>query len=212
LQRLRKLFNREKNATGTVTYFLTIGDNVANTGFDNPQLATEGYIKNIAVYNCVSRIADQVSQMQFKLFQTDSNGSLSKEIEQHELLNLLSNPYPTMRKSTFLNRLVSHRLIYGNYYVEKIYNPRNGVYQKRKPIQIRPLRPDYITVIEGQNGINSEYRYQPETGQVISFQVTALGLSNIIHGMSFNPSDDFMGMSPMLPAHRTGAEIMLKKL
>jgi HK97 family phage portal protein len=157
-------------------------------------------MKNIAVYNCVTRIADQVSQMKFKLFSTDSSGSLSKKIEQHELLNILNNPYPTMRKSTFLNRLVSHRLIYGNYYVEKIYNPRNGVYQKRKPIQIRPLRPDYMNVVEGQNGINSEYRYTPEHGQALTFQVTALGLSNIIHGMSFNPSNDFMGMSPMLPA------------
>lgn len=200
MQRLRSLFNREKNANGTVTYFLTFCDSIANTGFDNPQLATEGYMKNVAVYNCVSRIADQVSQINLKLFSVDSSGSLSKEIEQHELLNLLKNPYPTMRKSTFINRLVSHRLIYGNYYVEKIYNPRNGVYQKRKPIQIRPLRPDYMNVIEGQNGINSEYRYTPEHGQAISFQVTAIGLSNIIHGMNFNPNNDFMGMSPMLAA------------
>jgi HK97 family phage portal protein len=200
MQKLRSLFNREKNANGTVTYFLTIGDSIVNTSFDNPKLATEGYMKNIAVYNCISRIADQVSQMNMKLFQTDSTGALSKQVEQSELLDLLKNPYPTMRKSTFLNRVVSHKLIYGNYYIEKIYNPRNGIYQKRKPIQIRPLRPDYINVIEGQNGINSEYRYTPDQGQAISFKVTALGASNIIHGMTFNPDNDFMGMSPMLPA------------
>jgi HK97 family phage portal protein len=138
--------------------------------------------------------------MNFKLFSTDSSGALSKEINNHELLSLLNNPYPTIRKSTFLNRVVSQKLIYGNYYIEKMYNPRNGVYQKRKPLQLLPLRPDYVNVIEGQNGINSQYRYTPEYGQAISFQVTALGQSNIIHGMTFNPSNDFMGMSPMVSA------------
>lgn len=200
-----KIFNifkskPEKNSMSKAAYYLLGQNSLASSRYDNPKLAIEGYMRNIIVYRAITLISGQVKRMRCKLFKLNVKKELTEEIKNHPLLTLLGAPYPNMSKSYFLERLTTQKLIYGNNYIEKIYNIRGGAFNATPPLALLPLRPDWISIEEGNNSLNKSYVYQPDRGASIKFLVGVTGKSNIIHDQMFNPNDDHHGLSPIVPA------------
>lgn len=200
---MQKLFNffsgkRERNAQGTVNYYLTYGNEIQLLNYSDPKLALEGYCKNIIGYKCISLIASHVSLMNYKLVQVDDNGTIQDVIKNHPVLKLLKKPYPRMSKQAFLTRTASHKGIYGNYYIDLIHNVRGGKYIKTPPNSLFPLRPDWMDVREGENSLPFSYTYNSEQDKRIVYPVDVFGRANLIHGLNFNPKSDYVGMSPLV--------------
>ena len=171
--------------------------NYHQTGYSNAtsrdsyaDLARDGYTENAIVYRCINEIANGVAAVPFKLMRGD------QPIEDHPLLDLLSRPNPTMSQSEYFQKLVSYLLISGNSYMLRVGSD-DGV-----PTELYCLRPDrieikttkygfmpnsYHYVVEGQ--IRDKYDIDPLTGQSVLKQIKL-----------FNPMDDFMGQSPLMPA------------
>ena len=171
--------------------------NYHQTGYSNAtsrdsyaDLARDGYTENAIVYRCINEIANGVAAVPFKLMRGD------QPIDDHPLLDLLSRPNPTMSQSEYFQKLVSYLLISGNSYMLRVGSD-DGV-----PTELYCLRPDrieikttkygfmpnsYHYVVEGQ--IRDKYDIDPLTGQSVLKQIKL-----------FNPMDDFMGQSPLMPA------------
>ena len=193
------LFNKEKNAAKEDKFYFIGAGGYSGTHFSNPQLAIEGYIRNIIVYKCISLISSNVALMNFDLYQ--GTGKTEKQIDNHKLLDLLKRPYPQMTKTTFIRDSISYLLIYGNAYIEKRKgSDRGGPYNSQPPIMLSPLRSDFITNHPGPNQLNRQYDYNSEYDGHIKFPVNMLGKSNLIHIKEYNPRDYFHGLSPMIPA------------
>ena len=184
--------NNEKKIYGggsTVNYHQT-GYSNATSRDSYADLARDGYTENAIVYRCINEIANGVAAVPFKLMRGD------QPIEDHPLLDLLSKPNPTMSQSEYFQKLVSYLLISGNSYMLRVGSD-DGV-----PTELYCLRPDrieikttkygfmpnsYHYVVEGQ--IRDKYDIDPLTGQSVLKQIKL-----------FNPMDDFMGQSPLMPA------------
>jgi HK97 family phage portal protein len=176
------------------SYYLSVlNGEVSTTKYYNRSALKLAYIENIIVYRCINLITQQASQLKYKLFAGD------KEIENHPLLTLLNNPYPTMASAEFLIRTFTFFLLYGQSFIWMRYS-NNKIPQLNTPPQLLyPLRPDYMSVKEGQNFLPSKYIYSDNINN-LEFDVTIEGQSNIIHLKKINPANDYIGLSPIMPA------------
>lgn len=192
---LNKLFSPKISKKDLpVSYlYLINGDFIANAGISDLNLAREGFIKNIIAYRCITLISDQASLMTFNLFQND------KELIKHPLIELLKNPYPTLAQQEFLKSIFIYRLIYGQSYIWMQDTNKSSNYIDTEPVFLYPLRPDYVTVNEGNNFLPSSYVYNDGRNSY-KFNVTINGKSNIIHIKTINPINEYLGLSPLIPA------------
>lgn len=149
----------------------------------------EAYQRNIVAFRCIEMVSSAVASIPWQL--TRSIGGTQKEIvTSHPLLDLLNNPNPNQDRSEFLKELIGFYLIAGNSYVEAV-NP-----QKRPPLELWIKRPDRMKIIPGPKGI-AAYEWE-NGGQKVRWAVNPLnGSSQIRHLRTFNPLDDWYGMSPV---------------
>lgn len=79
------------------------------------------------VYACVTRIANDVSKMDFRLVEEDSNG-ITQEIESSAFSPVLRKPnsYQLTQKK-FIEQWMISKLLHGNTYVLKVYDNRGVV-------------------------------------------------------------------------------------
>lgn len=191
----------KKKETNSYKSYILFSNNIISKDYNNPELAIEGFMKNVAVYSIITLIVDQIKRLKFELYEMKNNGS-KKEIVKHPLLDLLKKPYPTMSQVDFLEQLFIQFEIYGNGYIQKIFKADKTPerYKKEIPILVYPLRPDEISSQEGDNHFNHSYTYAPSHGRSVVFQVTPLGQSNLITLKNYNPNSDYRGMSKLLPA------------
>ena len=150
--------------------------------------AKEGYQENAIAYRCVNEIANGASAIPFKVFSNDV------ELDNHPLIDLLNRPNPLMAGVEYFQCLYSHLLLGGNAYalVAEINN---------KPSELHILRPDRMRIVASKTAIPTAYEYfiggkvidrydiEPETGKSV-----------IKHFKFFSPTDDYYGLSPMMPA------------
>ena len=195
------LKSKEQKSADYKTY-LVANNQYHFLDYNNSKLAIEGYIKNVIVYKCINVITSQFRKCNYLLYQYNSSGD-KREIENNELLNLLSRPYPGISQASHLERLATQYLIYGENYIQKKFADRidPGIPQpNKKPQYLYALRPDFINNIPGKNHFNSQYQYNPEYDSGINFQVTLTGQSNLMIMRKYNPQNDFHGLSPIVPA------------
>ena len=150
--------------------------------------AKEGYQENAIAYRCVNEIANGASAIPFKVFSNDV------DLDNHPLIDLLNRPNPLMAGVEYFQCLYSHLLLGGNAYalVAEINN---------KPSELHILRPDRMRIVASKTAIPTAYEYfiggkvidrydiEPETGKSV-----------IKHFKFFSPTDDYYGLSPMMPA------------
>lgn len=148
----------------------------------------EGYKKNVVVFRCVNLIADSISTIPHILYKT--SGKNKVEVESHQILDVFAKPNPMQDKEAFIKSVISYYCLTGNSYIEKVM-----LGSKLKELYSR--RPDQMEIKPGPNGLPSEYVFTIQN-QKYSFPVDFItGESDIKHLKTFNPNDDWMGMSPI---------------
>ena len=196
---------KEEKAVTSRQIFLMINGQLGNFAFSSLELAREGYIRNIIAYRCITLIANQMSMIDYDLFQNDN------KVEKHPLLDLLKTPYPTMAQAEFLISVASQLLIYGQAFLWMRYPTaeQNKQPQTIPPQLLYPLRPDQMRVQNGNNFLPAFFEFNQNdvtgetTTQTLKFNVGITGKSNIIHLKKFNPLNEFIGLSPTAPAFQS---------
>jgi HK97 family phage portal protein len=148
-------------------------------------LASEGYQKNVIAFRSIRLLSSAAASVKLKLYRGD------EQIMHHPVLDILERPNPLDTKVSFFESCYSYLNISGNCYMEMVRGADD------LPSEIYLLRPDRMTVIAGTGAVPSSYSYRIG-GMEQKFEVDVLtGQSNILHLKTFNPSNDYYGMSPL---------------
>lgn len=156
---------------------------------DYATLAREGYNANAYVYACINQVASAVGSIQWVLY---ADRRKKREIEQHELLDLLARPNPYMSGSKLVENTIGFLKISGQGYIEA-NTDKNG-----KPLELFCLRPDRMKPLAGNGQV-----------PVVGYRYTVGGVyhdftpEQILHLKEFNPTDDFEGLAPLEVAGRS---------
>lgn len=149
-------------------------------------LARESYELNVIAYSAINRIASAISNISWEVWQGD------KKLKTHPLLSLISKPNPNQTGTEWWKARVAFGLIYGNIYDERVFGAS-------VPQELWTLRPDRMKIIPGTSGFPAAYEYSFNQRR-IRFQVDeTTGESDIRHTKFFSPSDDWYGLSPVIP-------------
>ena len=155
---------------------------------DYEDYAKEAYCGNADVFAAVYAIQCAVGGIPWKLYGLNAQGEKDKEIDKHELVNLIKRPNPYQGWSQFLAEGVGYLMLSGNWYIERVGPDEKGV---QPPRELFNLRPDRMIVHAGTTEKRVDgYRYGPDV---------ELAAEVILHLKRFNPVDDWYGMSPIMP-------------
>jgi HK97 family phage portal protein len=153
------------------------------------QFAKEGYQANVVAYRAVKDIAQAAAYVPLLLFSGD------EELEQdHEVLQLMRRANPLQGWVAWTVNVLSDFQITGNAYMEAV-GPVVG-----PPTERYVLRPDRMKVVPGESGLPRAYVYAIGNDKV-TYEVDGLtGESDVRHLKTYNPLDDWYGMSPIQAA------------
>jgi len=143
------------------------------------KLASEGYQQNVIAYRAVNLVARAIGSIPLVL---ERKGDT---IDEHPLLSLLARPNPKMEGANYLYNLVGYHLIAGNAYTLGI-GPENA-----PPKELWLLRPDTMSVLEGNDGLPQGYEQQ------VGGRKQRYAAENVFHWKAFNPLSDWYGMAPI---------------
>lgn len=154
------------------------------------KFAEEGYQKNAIAFAAINLICQNVARVPLILYRL--RGEKRVELVDHPLITLLKRPNPMQGGVSFMESVCAYYQISGNTYVEGV-SPSPG----RSPQELYSHRPDRIQVVAGNLGIPSGYKYTV-SGQSKTWPVDQIsGESPLLHVKSFNPLNDWYGMSPI---------------
>lgn len=155
------------------------------TSRDMARLAEEGYRKNVIAHRSIRLIAECAAGVPWRLYEGDV------ALDRHPLLDLLSRPNPTSGRAELMEQLYAFLNIAGDAYLEVVNGPEG------LPGELYVLRPDRMRVLPGTGGWPRAYRYSV-AGRAHDFAVDPVtGESDILHVRTFNPLDDYYGLSPL---------------
>ncbi len=150
--------------------------------------ADERYRKNVIAYRAINLVTRAAASVPWRLFRR-RRGAMST-LNDHALLNLLKRPNPVMAQSEFVEAVAGFFLIAGNSFVEAVAG-ESGVRE------LWPLRPDRVKVIAGATGLPQGYVFSIGGAERRWEADPLTGQSLVLHLKSFNPLDDWYGMSPI---------------
>lgn len=156
---------------------------------DFAQLAKEGYQQNAVVNACVAKIAQAVATIPVVAYK--KTGKNKTEIEDHPVLDLLKRPNPEQDYVALIKAFVSHYKITGNGYLE-----RTGEDDPTK-MELYAWRPDRVNIVPRQDGLIGAYEYTAGGARKRLEVDPDRGLRPVLHMKTFNPTDDWLGMSPL---------------
>lgn len=186
--RIKRIFSRKESAVGSLVSLFNLGRPVwSPRQYD--KFAEEGYQKNVIAYASIREVAKSVSSVSWLLYR--QRGSRRMEITDHPLLTLLKRPNPLQGGQAFFEALIGFFEIAGNAYIEQVGPDR------RPPRELYVHRPDRIKVIPGRFGLPAGYEYSV-SGQKKTWEVDPItGRGPMLHIKTFNPLNDWYGMSPI---------------
>lgn len=189
LERFTKLFQKQSQTTRAIVN-MNIGDAVwSNRDYSN--FAKEGYNSNVYVYACIHQIAMACAGISWNVYKNKRGGKI-EELYDHPLKKLLDKPNPLQGGSEFFESVISYLMIAGNSYIEAV-GPRNGV-----PRELYVLRPDRMKVIPGNSQqLVAGYKY------TVGGQDVLFNADEVLHLKTFNPTDDWYGLSPIESAAKS---------
>lgn len=185
-----KFFSKKETKTSqlkTKTFYQNISQPI---WFDRNyiQFSQEAYIKNVVANRCINMISSGGSYIKLLLKDIDTN----ETITHHPLLDLINKPNPLSNKYNFFETIFSQKLIAGNVFIQAIFK-KDEIFQN--PIELYILRPDRITILTNNTPIPYAYKYKINNFEKI-FKVSQInGKSEILHIKSFNPTNDWYGLS-----------------
>lgn len=153
-------------------------------------LATEGYQHAVWAFACIRVLTSQVKSYKPLLFR-ETSGTEENEIERHPLLDLLKRPNDEQSLAQLLAGLYAYELIGGNSYLERVALGPNS-----RPAELWYKRPDRMKIKTNVTTRVGGYEYKVNEGTHV-FQPW-----EILHLKTFNPLDDWYGMSPLTAAAR----------
>ena len=184
LHKIRDSFKQKQSRVGGMIAYNDVGRPVW-TPRQYDKLSEEGYQKNVIVYRCVNLIARGAASVPWRIFKGD------KEMHDHAMFELLHHPNPKQGGAAFMESVIAYKLLAGNSYIEMIRD------HKGMPQELYPLRPDRMKIIPGQGGLPRAYEYSV-SGRSKEILVDPInGNSDILHLRTFNPLNDWYGMSPV---------------
>ena len=161
---------------------------------DYENFAYDGYISNVVVYRAINMISRAVSSIGLSYFEIDKNGNKNELNENDKIVRLLKNPNPAKSYISFVEEIVHSYFISGNVYLQAVRGYNNEIEE------MYLLRSDRMSIIDGFGAMPSCYRYKIGN---LTFDFPCdekTGISDILHIKTFNPLDDWYGLSPMEPA------------
>lgn len=142
-----------------------------------------------AVYACVRVIAETIASLPLHLYQREPNGSA--HVADHPLDFMLhSEPNPEMTSYSWRETTMTHLLLWGNAYSQKIYNGAGRI------IGLYPLLPERMDVDRDERG-EIVYSYHTDDGQI-----AVMHRDTLLHipGLGF---DGLKGYSPVAMMRNT---------
>lgn len=191
--------NSKESLARTVSTVNQLGKPVS-TPANYEGFARQGYSKNLIVYAAISKIATACKGVNWVVYskRRSSNGKLT-ELENHPLLDLLAKPNPLQARAAFIESVVGFKLIAGNSYIES----NRGLKTSGPALELWPVRPDRMKVIGGPKGYPAAYEFSVG-GDSRRWPVNPIDFSSdIMHWKSFNPLNDWYGLSALEAAMLT---------
>jgi HK97 family phage portal protein len=186
---VRSIFSRllgRKNSPSMRMIAMQTGGRAVSSPRDYGAFSKEGYQKNVIAYRAIAGVAGACKGIPWLLYQKKN------ELTEHPLLKLIQRPNPLQGQAAFIERLVAFFMISGNSYVDSVVADRSGA-----PQELWVLRPDRMKIQPGQNGLPQAYIYKVGQNEY-RYEVDFVKLqSPILHIKTFNPLDDWYGMSPV---------------
>ena len=156
------------------------------------QFAREAYQRNVVAFRCVQMVAGGVASIPWTAFRLEGDKRI--EVPDHAILKLINKPNPYQDRYSYLMELIGFRLLAGNAYTE-VVSPTTR--SSAPPGELWNKRPDRMKVIPGKVGI-AGYEWRKDGGTPKTWKVNQItGESSIRHFKTFNPLNDFYGMSPI---------------
>lgn len=141
------------------------------------------------VYSCTKKIGEKMSTMDFELYQL--RGLKAREIEQHELLDLLTKPNPIMTGSQLIEITSIYLSILGQCYW---YKARNGA---NKVIELWLMRPDLTEIVPATDGSIAYYKFTTN-GKIEKFPA-----EDVIHFKEPDTLSDYYGWGAAMSVMET---------
>lgn len=159
-------------------------------GMKASQFAAEGYQANVVAFRCIEEIAKAAATVPMMVYRGDAEVT-----GDHRLVTLLSRANPMQSWQRLFIDFVSYHRITGNAYMEAV-----GA-EGSPPSELYALRPDRMSIKAGPDGFPARYTYKIGAKTPKHFDVDFVSRrSNIWHWKTFNPLDDYLGMSPIQAA------------
>jgi len=153
------------------------------TGVEVPEPSTRDYLQSFRasslVHSCTKKIGEKMSTIEYELYQL--RGLKAREIEQHELLDLLQNPNPVMSGSQLIEITSIYLSLLGQCYWYKARGANKQV------IELWLMRPDLTTIVPANDGGISYYKFRLN-GKEIKFPA-----EDVIHFKEPDPLSDYYG-------------------
>jgi HK97 family phage portal protein len=170
-------------AGGPVTWLGTPGPNWTPRTYAD--FAAEGYRKNVIAFRSVRTVSEGAASVPWKLFDD------GRMVSEHPLLEVLDRPNPLQGGNELFETVYGHLLIAGNAYLEAVSD------SQALPRELYALRPDRMKVVPGPQGWPAAYIYTLAS-RSHRYAVDVLGgKTPILQIKTFNPLDDFYGLSPI---------------
>src|SRR5678815_1578011 len=148
--------------------------------------AREGFGRNAYVYASITQISRAFAGIDWLVY-TDK--TKEQTLDEHPLKTLLQRPNPRQGNTQFMEQLLAYLLLDGNSFIQAIA-PTN-----KPPTEMYVLRPDRVVILPGTfNDPIAGYLY------VVGNVKVPMPAETIRHFKTFNPLDDWRGMSPMAAA------------
>jgi len=160
--------------------------------------AEEGYRKNVIAFRAINLVTRAAAAVPWRLFRRGRGGPAA--LAGHALLDLLKRPNPAMAQSEFIEAVSGFLLIAGNSFIEAVLGEsvlgESGAGDGGAR-ELWPLRPDRMKVIAGTTGLPQGYVFSLGGAERRWAADPLTGRSAVLHLKTFNPLDDWYGMSPI---------------
>ncbi|XOB41785.1 MAG: phage portal protein [Candidatus Nealsonbacteria bacterium] len=149
----------------------------------------EAYGKSLYVYACVSKIAEKIGSIDFKLNKIINKEGDTEEVLSHEILDLLYMANPFYTKAEFLETDVINRKLTGDSFILKIRNTAGQI------AELWNIRPDLVTIHPDPENYIGYYEILTAQGKRKRVETTEM-----IHIKYPSPLNTLLGMSPLSSA------------
>lgn len=149
----------------------------------------ETYSKSLYVYACVSKIAEKLASIDFKLNKIINSAGDVEEVKDHPILDLLYKWNPFYTKEEALEIDTINRKLTGDSFILKIRNEQGEI------AELWNIRPDLVSIVNSPEKYISHYEITKSDGSKQRIEP-----EDIVHIRYPSPLKEYWGLSPLKPA------------